>query len=74
MHCAEQSISLNFGIFKYFTTLEKHEFNILAFSSSVVIDIANAIFSEGFTLSEKSSFTVSQKNLLCITSFSFKFL
>ena len=57
MHSAEKSISLNSGIFKCFTTLEKNEFNILAFSSSVVIILSsctNVIFSEDFALSEKA--------------------
>ena len=57
MHSAEKSISLNSGIFKCFTELEKNEFSILVFSSPVVIILSsctNIIFSEDFTLSEKT--------------------
>ena len=76
MHYGEKSITLNSGIFKCFTTLEKNEFSILAFSSLLVIILSshtNVIFSEDFTLPEKISFTVFQNFLLSITSFSLTF-
>ena len=37
IHAAEKSISLNFGIFKCCTKVEKNKFSILAFPSLVVI-------------------------------------
>ena len=57
MHSAEKSISFNSEICKCFTTLEKNEFSVLAFSSSVVIILAsctNVTFSKDFALSEKA--------------------
>ena len=76
MHSAEKSISLNSKIFKWFTTLEKNEFSILDFSSSLVIILfscTNVTFSEDFSLSVKSDFTVFQNLVLSIIPFSFKF-
>ena len=75
MHSAEKSISLNSGICKCFTML-KNEFNILAYSSSLVIILSlstNTIFSEDFTLSYKRVFTLFQNCLYLSHLCSFKF-
>ena len=58
MHSAEKSISLNSGIFKCFTTLEKKTNSV--HWRFIILYSCTVIFSEGFTLSEKSVFTVFQ--------------
>ena len=76
IYYAEKSMSLNSGIFRCFITLKNNEFNILSFSSSLVIILSsctNVIFSEDFTLFEKRGFTVFRNLLLHITFFSFTF-
>ena len=61
MYSAEKSISLNSEIFNCFATLKIYEFNILAFSSALVIMLSsctNIILSEDFTSSNKRGFTI----------------
>ena len=75
MHSAEKSISLNSGIFKSFSKLEKNYFSVLASSSLLVIILSSCnivIFPEDFALSDKIGFLVFQSLILSLTYFSFK--